>query len=281
MELHLTILILMLIQYDFENVIIRIRKDTNHIIEYLYAINHIWLFSKLNLSINVNFLGLAITNLFDIQYVPESVFFILSIKQYFMNICLLQNEQSQNQIHMLTRVIVSFDGFLSHLTIHPVIIIYYHAFASIKIWRLMLFFGVMLFWFWFTCLLVQESIIKRNQSIQIQDRLFLILQTNWRKWKMTCRILDKIFVWNHQAFTANFPDKDLNPLLWCGFEWMKFYRGTVGYVPMFLVEPCQWRTEPTAGLLSNIGLNIRALFKVDRLEDSWLLKNLLYSCVFA
>ena len=83
MELHLTILILMIIQYDFENVIIRIRKDTNHIIEYLYAINHIWLFSKLNLSINVNFLGLAITNLFDIQYVPESVFFYSEYKTVF------------------------------------------------------------------------------------------------------------------------------------------------------------------------------------------------------
>ena len=41
MELHLTILFLMIIQYDFENVIIRIREDTNNIIEYLYAINHI------------------------------------------------------------------------------------------------------------------------------------------------------------------------------------------------------------------------------------------------
>ena len=83
MDLHLTILILTIIQYDFENVIIRIRKDTNHIIEYLYAINHIWLFSKLNLSINVNFLGLSVTNLFDIQYVPESVFAFLV---YFKNI---------------------------------------------------------------------------------------------------------------------------------------------------------------------------------------------------
>ena len=41
MELYLTILFLMIIQYDFENVIIRIREDTNNIIEYLYAINHI------------------------------------------------------------------------------------------------------------------------------------------------------------------------------------------------------------------------------------------------
>ena len=48
------------------------KKDTNHIIEYLYAINHIWLFQKLNDLIYVNFLGLFFTYLFDIQYVLES-----------------------------------------------------------------------------------------------------------------------------------------------------------------------------------------------------------------
>ena len=48
------------------------KKDTNHIIEYLYAINHIWLFQKLNHAIYVNFLGLFFTYLFDMQYVPES-----------------------------------------------------------------------------------------------------------------------------------------------------------------------------------------------------------------
>ena len=47
------------------------KKDTNHIIDYLYAINQIWLFQKLNHSINVNFLGLFFTYLFDIKYVPE------------------------------------------------------------------------------------------------------------------------------------------------------------------------------------------------------------------
>ena len=63
----------------------------------------------------------------------------------------------------------------------------------LKTWRLILFSGVTSFWFWFTCLLVHPFIIRKNQLYQIQGKLFSILQTNWRKWKMTCRIDKELF----------------------------------------------------------------------------------------
>ena len=168
MELHLSVLFLMIIQYDFENVIMRIRGDTNHLIEYLYAINHIWLFQKLNLSINVNFLGLSFTNLFDIQYVPNpfDVFLSPSLKTVILEFGAVITWESIDNVRW------SFEKASGHFFLVAHARNFDHFdFISSKIWRLMLFFGVMLFWFWFICLPDQIFIIRRNQSNQIQDRL--------------------------------------------------------------------------------------------------------------
>ena len=135
----------------------------------------------------------------------------------------------------------------------------------------MLFSGVTSFWFWFICLLVQKFIIRRSQSNQIRGKLFSILQINWRKWKTTCRILDKNIYLTHQA--------SMDGQVWQNALYKsEFYLGKVGYVSMFLAEPCEWRTKPTTCLLSNIGVTIRALRTEPtgrwRLDDSWLLKKL-------